>query len=118
MSGEILCQGVIKVGALRPADASAIVEHYWGHFMFVWNIATDAFDVLDDDANRLFCAKEQLIQRKVKCPVFHGAGAWVLAYDMARQSLDTLWDPTGHYKIVLQRDDSDEDWPSGQSGQE
>ncbi|ENN75666.1 hypothetical protein YQE_07764, partial [Dendroctonus ponderosae] len=46
MNGEIIGQGVIKVGALRTADPHAFVENFWGHFLFVWSIATDAFDIV------------------------------------------------------------------------
>ncbi|XP_030762754.1 uncharacterized protein LOC115887458 [Sitophilus oryzae] len=102
LNGIILCQAVIKIGALKSMVQNSIVENYWARFLFTWNITTDAFDVIDPKTkDKLFLAKEQLTTPTAKFPRFAGNKVWVLSYDTSHTTKSYLRDSNNIFEICM-----------------
>lgn len=101
LNGEILCQAVIKIGAVKSLEPNSIVQNYWAHFLFTWNITTDAFDVIESENKRLFSANEQLALPTVKFPRYNCNSVWVLSYDTSLTSKTYLRDSKNNFEVCL-----------------
>ncbi|XP_050310221.1 uncharacterized protein LOC126746141 isoform X2 [Anthonomus grandis grandis] len=103
ISGEILCKALIKLGALKRSDPNAIVENYYAHFLFTWNIETDDFDIIDSSAKdeKLLAGNIPPTTGSINVPEIHCSGVWVLSYDTSKPSKAYLRDPKEHFEVFL-----------------
>ncbi|KAL1490181.1 hypothetical protein ABEB36_012915 [Hypothenemus hampei] len=100
VSGEILCKAVIKIGALKTLEPKFIVETYWTHFLFTWNICTNEFDVIESD-KRLTSMWEEIPTSTGHLPTFNCKEPWVLTYDISKPSMTSLRDSRNNFEICL-----------------
>lgn len=47
INGCIVCEAIIKIGALNKLDPYSKPENFSTHFLFTWSIETDVFDIED-----------------------------------------------------------------------
>ncbi|XP_050310223.1 DDB1- and CUL4-associated factor 15 isoform X4 [Anthonomus grandis grandis] len=112
ISGEILCKALIKLGALKRSDPNAIVENYYAHFLFTWNIETDDFDIIDSSAKdeKLLAGNIPPTTGSINVPEIHCSGVWVLSYDTSKPSKAYLRDPKEHFEVFLGTPGSEFHW--------
>ncbi|XP_060528755.1 uncharacterized protein LOC132703484 [Cylas formicarius] len=102
LNGLILCQAVIKIGAAKACDSNPNIENYTAHFLFTWNITTDAFDVIEPGGdNKLFPTWERHEFPPVKVPRICCNGVLAMGYDVTESSKYTLKDHRNEYEVCL-----------------
>ncbi|EFA10338.2 uncharacterized protein LOC100141521 [Tribolium castaneum] len=105
LDGHIVCQAVIKMGTLKTVEPYyGKPENYTTHCWFIWNIATDSFEVIEppDDIKLQPTEKYQELPH-VDFPSTHCNGVLVMDYCYSKTKT-SLRDYNNYYEICLRSD--------------
>jgi hypothetical protein len=104
LDGHIICQAVIKMGTLKSIEPYGKPENYTTHCLFVWNIATDSFEVIEPpDDIKLQPAEKYQVLPHIDIPRTNCNGVLVMDYCYSKTKT-SLRDYNNYYEICLSSD--------------
>lgn len=96
INGCIVCQAIIKIGALNKLDPYSRPENYSAHFLFTWSIETDVFDM--EDSTKLLLSNE--VQEIPEYDIPKNKDVLIMDVNHST-SKQVLRDYNNHYEVCL-----------------
>lgn len=103
IDGHIVCQAVIKIGALQLNETHSKPDVYIASCIFTWNIATDAFELIEPpDKHKLQPLTNTTQMLQIYIPPNNNKKVLVLDFDCRHSSKQTLRDYHDNFEVTLE----------------
>ncbi|XP_018575808.1 uncharacterized protein LOC108914464 [Anoplophora glabripennis] len=101
VNGHIICQAVIKIGALKKMEPYGKPENFTASFLFTWSIETDAFDVIElKEPTKLLPSNEPQEKLLYEIPKNNFSNVLIMDYYYTT-SKSSLRDYNNYYEVCL-----------------
>lgn len=107
MYGDIVCQVLMKLGAVEASESCGKPPVYIASCMFVWNIVTDRFELIESEQSKLVPISMFRDIQDISIPQINCKKPLVMEFRRFHMSKLNLRDYNNYYEVYINNEDTE-----------